>query len=217
MPNPILRVGPFINSGVFVDQPSSLSAPGNAFPINCANHTSSSRWPWRYYQTTVKNEGTHTGCEEPEPGRTEPTTGGSSTTSNTILTASGNFNKTVIATSNYVPGVEISFSFFYQAAQSFQIKLDFDMEATSNNLAAGSSLSQFQSCFFVDSENNTINGEGDFTHFTCSVTRTLPAAVVPASYSASIDCFVNVGFPDNFCTPNPGSASVSGTLEFKFL
>ena len=222
MPNPILRVGPFINSGVFVDQPSNLSEPGNASPINCANDTSSSRWPWRYYRTVVKNEGTHTGCESFEPGTDQevffPTSGGQSVTTNEILTATGNFNKTVIATSNLVPGVNISFGFFYQAAQSFQIQIDFDMAATSSNLAAGSSLTEFNSCFFTDSFlNDPIDGDDNFPHFTGSVTRTLPAAVVPVSYGVGLECFVNVGVPNDYCTPNPGSASVSATLEFKFL
>ena len=218
MPNPILRVGPFINSGVFVDQPSDLSAPGSARPINCANTTSSSRWPWRYNEGVKKITVTHTGCEEVEPGRDEPTTGGSTTETNNILTATGNFSKSANEASNHMAGVQISFGFFYQAAQSFQIKVDFTASASaSTGLPAGSTFFEATDIFNMNFSDGLSAATAAFPNLSGSVTRTLPAAVVPASYECILQSSGGISFPDDFCTPNSGTATATGSLTFEFL
>ena len=134
MPNAILRVGPFIKSGNFVDQPSDLSAPDGAMPINCANTTSSSRWPWRYNEGVTKSTVTHTGCESGGGGEDVPTTSTSSSATQEIKTATGNFTVSSSVSSNREVTMSTSCTFFYQAAQSFQIKITFLGSASVNLL-----------------------------------------------------------------------------------
>ena len=223
MPNPILRVGPFINSNVFVDQPSDLSAPGFARPINCANTTSSSRWPWRYNEGVQKIQITHTGAgleaEGTEDERSIPTTGGSGTTeTNNILTATGNFSKSVSQTSNYLAAVQISFNFFYQAAQSFQIKVDFTASASaSSGLPTGSTFFEAAEIFNMNFSDGLSAATAAFPNLSGSVTRTLPAAVVPASYECILQSSSGIDFPDDFSIPNSGTATATASLNFQFL
>ena len=222
MPNPILRVGPFINGNVFVDQPSDLSAPGFARPINCANTTSSSNWPWRYNEEVKKITVTHTGCELELEGtsdeRSVPTTGGGTTETNNILTATGNFSKSVSETSNFMAGVQIGFEFFYQAAQSFQIKVDFTASASaSSGLPTGSTFFEATEIFNMNFSDGLSAATAAFPNLSGSVTRTLPAAVVPASYECILQSSSGISFPDDFCIPNSGTATATGSLSFEFL
>ncbi len=212
MPNPILRVGPFIKNNVFVDQPSDLSAPNDAIPINCANTTSSSNWPWRYEERIFKSINTHTGCDDDG----FPTTGGSTTDTKNIITATGNFSKSESVASNRVSSLIMSFEFFYQAAQSFQIKVDFTASASaSSGLPAGSSLFAAGSMEFEDSQ--TSSPTAAFPNLSGSVTRTLPAAVVPAQYFCQLKSDGGLGFPTDVCTPNSGTVTATGSLSFEFL
>lgn len=52
MPNAILRAGPFADaSSSFFNEPTSAPTifDGAMLPVNCANYSGSSNWPWRYF------------------------------------------------------------------------------------------------------------------------------------------------------------------------
>ena len=223
MPNPILRVGPFIKNNVFVDQPSNLSAPNNAFPINCANDTSSSRWIWRYMHNKNVSKVSHTGCDQTtflvrdEQGNivdsvTEefPTTSSQDTSEQNIISVSGNFSNTASGTSNHSVSCHLSLSFFYQATSSFQIKINYN--GTSS--ASGQSVNQTDAMNTSDTFGLI---EDNFPNLNGSITRTLPAAVVPNSYDFTLNLNGAIDFPTNICIANPNSVSTSGGYTFEFL
>ena len=195
MPNAILRAGP--------------DTQGR--PVSCANDTSSSAWPWQYIKLVNIGIVTHTGCV-PTPNGDVPSTSSSNSNNSNVETATGNFSISSSATSNRGTTVEIGFEFAYQATQSFDIKITYNGSASAS---AGQTIDSSSNIRFGDSETGgTANG---FPSLSGSITRTLPASVVPASYSATLNVSIGIEFPDDFCTPNPGSANASATLELEFL
>ena len=82
----ILRAGPFASSSdSFLNEPVTPSV--SIVPVNCANDTSSSAWPWKYNDEVIKSLETHTGCETGGGGDTIPTTSTSTTTDVSTETA----------------------------------------------------------------------------------------------------------------------------------
>jgi len=180
-------------------------------PVSCANDTSSSAWPWKYIKLVNVGIVTHTGCVS-TPNGDVPVTTSTDSNDSTVETATGDFSISSSATSNHGTTVGIGFEFAYQATQSFQIKI------TYNGLASASAGQTIDSSsnirFFDSSSGSTIAG---FPSLSGSVTRTLPASVVPAVYSATLDAAVGIEFPDDYCTPSSGSANASATLGIEFL
>ena len=195
MPNAILRAGP--------------DTQGR--PVSCANDTSSSAWPWQYIKLVNIGIVTHTGCV-PTPNGDVPSTSSSNSNNSNVETATGNFSISSSATSNRGTTVEIGFEFAYQATQSFDIKITYNGSASAS---AGQTIDSSSNIRFRDSETGgTANG---FPSLSGSITRTLPASVVPASYSATLNVSIGIEFPDDFCTPNTGSANAAATLSIEFL
>lgn len=199
----ILRAGPFASS--------SDSFLDSGTPVNCANDTSSSAWPWKYNDGVTKSLETHTGCETGGGGETIPTTSTSTTTDVSTETATGDFSITSSASSNLITKMTTTLSFYYQAAQSFQIKV------TYNGLATGdTTLYQPDFMGFVDTQNTNNPTEG-FPSLSGSVTRTLPASVKPALYYAQLDTASGIDFSEDVCSPKSSIADTSATLSIEFL
>lgn len=210
MPNAILRAGPFASSSnSFLDEPGT---PSSSFiPVTCANDTSSSVWPWKYLEVQDIANVTHTGCD----AGGLPTSSTSNTVTSSYKTATGDFSISHSSSSNNTTILTTTFQFAYQAVQSFQIKVTFSGLASSANLPAGSSFSQPDFMGFSDSQ--TTSPVAGFPSISGSVTRTLPAAVVPAFYFATIQVSSKISFPTDVCTPNSGSANAAATLTVEFL
>ena len=197
----ILRAGP--------EASSSDSFLDNGTPVNCANDTSSLNWPWQYISTVSKVITTHTGCVS-TPNGSVPDIETTTTNNSSVETATGNFSISSSGTSNLATTVDIRFDFVYQATQSFDIKI------TYNGSASGSpGFASSGNIIFSDSE--TGGRASGFPSLSGSVTRTLPASVVPASYSATLYVSIGIGLPDDYCTPSSGSANASATLSVEFL
>ena len=104
MPNAILRAGPFASSSdSFLNEQDPLIvgsfADVDVYPVNCANHTSSSAWSWRYNDVLSRTLTTHTGCES-TPGGDSPTESSVISNSGLVKTTTGNFSASNSATSN---------------------------------------------------------------------------------------------------------------------
>ena len=198
----ILRAGP--------EASSSDSFLDSGTPVNCANDTSSLNWPWQYINTVSKVITTHTGCVS-TPNGSVPDTETTTTNNSNVETATGNFSISSSGTSNHATTVDIGFEFAYQATQSFDIKITYNGSASGGPEIIDSS----SNIRFSDSE--TGGGASGFPSLSGSVTRTLPASVVPASYSATLDVSIGIEFPDDYCTPSSGSANASATLSVEFL
>jgi len=194
MPNAILRAGP--------------DTQGR--PVSCANDTSSSAWPWQYIKLVNISTVTHTGCTS-SPIGSIPTTESSDSNDSTVETATGNFSISSSATSNRGTIVDIGFEFVYQATQSFDIKI------TYNGSASGGPEDIYSSSNIRFVDNKTGGGASGFPSLSGSITRTLPASVVPALYSAALYVGIGIEFPDDYCTPSSGSANASATLGIEFL
>ena len=195
MPNDILRAGP--------------DTQGR--PVSCANDTSSSAWPWQYIKLVNLGITTHTGCV-PTPNGDVPSTSSTDSNDSTVETATGNFSISSSATSNRGTTLEIGFEFAYQATESFDIKITYDGLASAS---AGQTIDTSSNILFNDTGPG---GDADgFPSLSGSITRTLPASVVPAFYSATLDVGIAIEFPSDYCTPNSGSANASATLEIEFL
>ena len=195
MPNDILRAGP--------------DTQGR--PVSCANDTSSSAWPWQYIKLVNLGITTHTGCV-PTPNGDVPSTSSTDSNDSTVETATGNFSISSSATSNRGTTLEIGFEFAYQATESFDIKITYD------GLASASAGQRIDTSSIILFDDTSTGGDADgFPSLSGSITRTLPASVVPAVYSATLGVSIVIEFPDDFCTPNPGSANASATLEIEFL
>ena len=209
MPNAILRAGPFASSSdSFLNEPSPFDS--NINPVNCANDTSSSTWPWRYNDVVNKVLTTHTGCEF-TPNGFEPVTSTSTSSNGLLKTATADFSISDSASSNNVTRMTTTLSFYYQAAQSFEIKV------TYNGLATGdSTLYQADFMGFADSQTAGVPISG-FPSISGSVTRTLPASVKPAFYYAALDTSSAIDFPADVCSPKASIANTSATLSFEFL
>ena len=110
----------------------------------------------------------------------------------------------------------LKLGFMYQAVESFDIKITFDgLASASAGLPSGSVFFRPADLEFFDSQSETpVTG---FPSIGDSITRTLPATVVPTSYSAQLTVNSGIDFPTDYCTPNSGSANASGTLEIEFL
>lgn len=216
MPNAILRAGPFATSSdSFVDEQSPLIvgnvADVTVYPVNCSNDISSSAWPWRYNDVLSRVLTTHTGCVS-TPGGDSPTESSVTSNSGSVKTATGNFSASNSATSNRGTDVRTGLSFAYQAAESFDIKITYNGLASAS---AGQTIDPSSNIIFSDNQSaSTIDG---FPSLSGSVTRTLPASVVPAFYSATLKVSIGIEFPDDFCTPNTGSANAATTLSIEFL
>ena len=179
-------------------------------PVSCANDTSSSAWPWQYIKKVNVGIVTHTGCVS-TPNGDVPVTTSTDSNDSTVETATGDFSISSSATSNHGTTIEIGFEFAYQATQSFDIKI------TYNGSVGGGPLPFFSSSgirFFDSQMTSPITG---LPSLSGSVTRTLPASVVPAVYFATLESAVAIEFPDDICTPSSGSANASATLGLEFL
>jgi len=206
----ILRAGPFASSSdSFLDEPTTATL--GTYPVNCANDTSSSAWPWKYNDEVIKSLETHTGCETSGGGENEPTTSTSNTTTVSTETATGDFSITSSASSNHITTMTTRLSFYYQAAQSFQIKVTYDGLATGDG-----TLYQPDFMGFVDTQNASSPIQG-FPSLSGSVTRTLPASVKPALYYAQLDTASGIDFPEDVCSPKSSIADTSATLSVEFL
>lgn len=180
-------------------------------PVSCANDTSSSAWPWQYIELVNVGTVTHTGCTSTPNGNVPTTTSTNSNNSN-VETATGNFSISSSATSNHATTVDIGFEFAYQATQSFDIKI------TYNGSASGIPEEDIDSSSYIRfDDNQTGGGASGFPSLSGSITRTLPASVIPASYSATLSVGIGIEFPDDICTPSSGSANASATLGIEFL
>ena len=193
MPNAILRAGP--------------DTQGR--PVSCANDTSSSAWPWQYIKLVNISKVTHTGCEDSPIGNI-PTTKHSDSNDSNVETATGNFSISRSATSNHGTTIDIGFEFVYQATQSFDIKITYNGSAS-----GGPDIDSSSNIRFVD--NKAGGSASGFPSLSGSITRTLPASVVPALYSVALSVGIGIEFPDDVCTPSSGSANASATLGIEFL
>jgi hypothetical protein len=128
-----------------------------------------------------------------------------------VETATGNFSISSSATSNHGTSLDIGFEFAYQATQSFDIKI------TYNGSASGGPEAIDSSSYIRFYDNKTGGSASGFPSLSGSITRTLPASVVPASYSATLEVGIGIEFPDDICTPSSGSANASATLGIEFL
>jgi len=216
MPNAILRAGPFASSSdSFLNEQDPLIvgslANVSVYPVNCANTTSSSAWPWRYNDVLSKTLTTHTGCES-TPGGDSPTESSATSNSGSVKTATGNFSASNSASSNRGTTIVTGLSFAYQATQSFQIKITYNGLASAS---AGQTIDSSSNILFFDSSSgSTIDG---FPSLSGSVTLTLPASTVPVFFNASLSVGIVIEFPDDICIPNTGSASASSSLSVEFL
>tara|TARA_R110000787_G_scaffold155209_1_gene268914 strand:- start:777 stop:1355 length:579 start_codon:yes stop_codon:yes gene_type:complete len=179
-------------------------------PVSCANDTSSSAWPWEYIKLVNVGITTHTGCVSTPNGDVPSTTSTYSNDSN-VETATGDFSISSSATSNHGTSLDLGFEFVYQATQSFDIKITYNGSASGGPEAIDSS----SNIRFDD--NKTGSGASGFPSLSGSITRTLPASVLPASYSATLYVGIGIEFPDDYCTPSSGSANASATLGIEFL
>jgi hypothetical protein len=211
----ILRAGPFASSSYsFLNEQDPLIvgnfADVSVYPVNCANYTSSSAWPWRYNDVLNKTLTTHTGCES-TPGGDSPTESSATSNSGSVKTATGNFSASNSASSNRGTTIVTGLSFAYQATQSFKIKITYNGLASAS---AGQTIDSSSNILFFDSSGSTIDG---FPSLSGSVTRTLPASTVPVFFNASLSVGIVIEFPDDICIPNTGSASASSSLSVEFL
>ena len=216
MPNAILRVGPFASSSdSFLNEQDPLIvgsfAGVDVYPVNCANHTSSSAWPWRYNDVLSKTLTTHTGCKS-TPGGDSPATSSVISNSGLVKTATGNFSASHSGSSNRGTTVVTGLSFAYQATKSFDIKITYNGLASAS---AGQVIDTISNIQFLD--NTTGENINGFPSLSGSVTRTLPASVVPAYYSVTLEVGIVIEFPDDICIPNTGSANAFSTLSVEFL
>lgn len=212
MPNAILRAGPFAStSSSFLNEPNPFD--GGIHPVNCANDISSPFWPWRYNKSISKTLETHTGCES-TPNGDVPVTSTSTSSVGLVETATGNFTISDSVSSNKEVRLNISLGFAYQATQSFDIRITYYIFASGD-----SSLAQQGTMGFLDSFLSSGSGpiEG-FPNVNGSVTRTLPASVVPEFYSAEIFCNgASIEFSSDVCTPKTNNVSITGSLALSFL
>ena len=211
----ILRAGPFASSSYsFLNEQDPLIvgnfADVSVYPVNCANYTSSSAWPWRYNDVLNKTLTTHTGCKS-TPGGDSPTESSATSNSGSVKTATGNFSASNSASSNRGTTIVTGLSFAYQATQSFKIKITYNGLASAS---AGQTIDSSSNILFFDSSGSTIDG---FPSLSGSVTRTLPASTVPVFFNASLSVGIVIEFPDDICIPNTGSASASSSLSVEFL
>lgn len=215
----ILRAGPFTgpsegpSASFFNEQdPLIVGDFGSVYvyPVNCANTTSSSAWPWKYNDVFSKISTTHTGCES-TPGGEIPIESSVISKSGSVKTATGDFFASNSATSNRGVSVITSLSFAYQATKSFDIRITYNglAEASDDQTILSSS-----NILFFDTQGRTIDG---FPRLNDSVTITLPASYIPRVYSSTLQVDVGVEFPDDICTPNPGSVEATSSLSFEFV
>mgnify|MGYP003628335528 CR=1 FL=1 len=204
----ILRAGPFANSSdSFLDEPKIA---GDIAPVNCANDTSSLAWPWKYVKIVSEFNNTHTGCElNPASGEYVPTFASSQSDNNINKTATEDFSISSFGSSNHITSVDTILTFAYQAAKSFEIKITFE------GLASGdSTLDQPSFMGFFDSQSEEpIEG---FPSVSGSVTRTLPASIVPIFYTATLITASSIAIADA-CSPKASLANTSATLSVEFL
>tara|TARA_R100000234_G_scaffold119791_2_gene103793 strand:- start:179 stop:826 length:648 start_codon:yes stop_codon:yes gene_type:complete len=212
----ILRAGPFasLSSGLllesFVNEPDVYN--GNVFPVNCANTISSSIWPWRYNENILKAAFTHTGCES-TPGGDIPVESASISENGLVKTATGDFSISDSVSSNSEVELKIGFAFAYQATESFDVKVTFNISVSSSV-----TITQNGGMGFLDTQNLSTGPIEGFPSVSGSVTRTLPPSYVPSFYDAVV--FLEgalIDFPSDPCIPNTNSISVSASLAFEFL
>tara|TARA_A100000171_G_C2084860_1_gene121525 strand:- start:76 stop:729 length:654 start_codon:yes stop_codon:yes gene_type:complete len=214
----ILRAGPFASLSAgqlpesFVNEPDVFNS--NVFPVNCANITSSLAWPWRYNKSIGKTLITHTGCAtDPGSGEQFPTTSTSTSSDGLVKTATEDFSISDSASSNHELRINVSLGFAYQATQSFDVKVTFNISASGD-----STLTQQGTMGFLDTFNSGTGPIEGFPSVSGSVTRTIPPSYVPNFYIAEIfSDGASIDFPSDICIPNTSSVSVSGSLAFEFL
>jgi len=211
MPNAILRAGPFANSSnSFLNEPNPFDS--NIYPVNCSNNTSSSTWLWKYNESIGKTLIAHTGCES-TPNGDFPVTSTSTSSNGLVKTATADFSISDSASSNHEVSINVGLGFAYQATQSFDVKITFNISASGD-----STLTQQGTMGFLDTFNSGTGPIVGFPSLSNSVTRTLTASTVPAFYSANIfSDGASIDFPSDVCIANTSSVSISASLSFEFL
>jgi hypothetical protein len=201
----ILRAGPFSDGTSHFLQSQSDTAG----PVNCANYTDSNVWLWQYKKSVTKLKTTHTGCRPNEEGENVPVLVSSQTENlNSLQTVNGNFSVNDSISSNNINSMSLFFSFFYQATHNFNIQIDF---AASNPNAAFQTDPQL----FIDSTMTT--PIETWPNLSGSVTRTLPATVIPSIYSLEIAAAGGINVSSNPCSPSTTIVTSAVSLNFQFL
>jgi len=163
---------------------------------NCANDTSSTRWPWGYVANTSQVITNHTGWEV-TPGGDSPTTNRTEDSSGELETLTGSsFSKSISVNTNLEAQVNVSLIFTYQAFKDFDITVQYSGSASSG----GSSI--------------IATGDGDSSDtgsFSKTETITLPRAVKPASVSVSLTAQAIYNYAD-YPDVNPKNKIVSAGI-----
>jgi hypothetical protein len=206
----ILRAGPFASSGFplrsFLNEPSEFNSLTH--PVNCANTTSSLAWPWRYSLTSSVSGNVHTGWNEISPGNYTSILNYSFENSASYETAANNFSVTKTRDTNFSALVNISFQFFYQANDDFEITIDYDGSISSGTSGINNGIIVRDSYGIIE---NTSSDSANGSHKV-----TLPRAIVPSGYQVSIrsNAF-KYELPDPTGV-NPTNKTVSATLGITF-
>ena len=201
----ILRAGPFSDgTSHFLQSQSDTAAP-----VNCANYTDSNVWIWQYKKSVTKLVTTHTGCTPNKEGENVPVLASSQTQNlNSLQTVNGDFSINDSISSNNINSMFLLLSFCYQATHSFNIQIDF---AASNTNAAFQTDPQL----FVDS---TMTAPIEtWPNLSGSVTRTLPATVIPSIYSLEIAAAGGIDISSDPCSPSTTIVTSAVSLNFQFL
>ena len=163
----ILRAGPFASSlDSFLDEP--VAPVGSELPVNCAKDTTSTNWPWRYYQISTNVTASYE-------------TGLPSLTDASINTGP-------------IESVQGSFSFRYQAAEAFTMELSYSASGSTSGgffdvSNAGILVTVGETIVFDDSDSDSdTEGSGRPTSASISGVETidLPASVLPLLVLVSI-------------------------------
>ena len=169
---------------------------------NCANDTSSTRWPWRYVSSTGGSATNHTGWEV-TPSGDFPTTTTISNSSEELETLTGSsFSDSISVTTNFEASVSVSLRFTYQAFKDFDITIEY-----SGSVSPGSS-------------SIIATGDGDSSDtgsFSKTETITLPRAVKPASVSVSLFARANGYSIAEYDDINPKNKIVSAGITITLI
>lgn len=207
MPNAILRAGPFATSSdSFVDEP--LVANSSTLPVNCANDTSSSTWPWKYSLSSSFSKNVHTGWEETSPDDYDAILSSSFDSNSSYQNATNNFSVARTESTNFSALVSIGFRFYYQAVENFNITINYSGSISSGTSGTSSGIA-VSDIYGVIANTSSDSASG-------SHTATLPKSVVPSLYVVVITSNAfKYPLPDP-TDVNPVNKVVSATLGISF-
>tara|TARA_R110000796_G_scaffold248284_1_gene374956 strand:+ start:327 stop:869 length:543 start_codon:yes stop_codon:yes gene_type:complete len=142
-----------------------------ALGANCANDTSSTRWPWRYFSRTNASATNHIGWEN-TPNGESPTTATITNVNEGFATLTGSsFSDSVSINTNLEANAQMILRFSYQAFEAFDITIDYSGSVSSG----GPSI--------IGTDYGAISRTGNFSD---TRTYTLPRAVRPIIISTFI-------------------------------